>query len=186
MARDRLFLSFPLAEGPASGGLKVWSRDATAEDQGVLPGREAHKKTRFQQNGLIPNEALRWNRSGTPCIRDGGLSGLIEASVAMHGFFLYTVLSFSGSSVALGPGEESSSLSLSLSPKPVVTSSGSVSFPRSSLRSFLVAVFSPAKLSLFLPTPSVRGVFSPSPSLPIVPRDRSSSGRCPPLSFSPR
>lgn len=185
MARDRLFLSFPLAEGPASGGLKVWSRDATAEDQGVLPGREAHKKTRFQQNGLIPNEALRWNRSGTPCIRDGGLSGLIEASVAMHGFFLYTVLSFSGSSVALGPGEESSSLSLSLSPLArgyffwlcLVPSLFASLFPRRGFFSCQTVPLSPYTIRpRCILSVSVAPYRSPG----------SSSGRCPPLSFSPR
>lgn len=48
-------------------------------------------------------------RSEHPVFRGDGLSGSIEASVAMHGFFLYAVF-FNGSLAALGPVEDSLSL----------------------------------------------------------------------------
>lgn len=53
-------------------------------------------------------------RDEHPVFKGDGLSGSIEASVAMHGFFLYAVF-FNGSLAALGAEEDPLSFSLSLS-----------------------------------------------------------------------
>lgn len=66
---------------------------------------------RLQHNELLSKPALRGEH---PVFRGDGLSGSIEASVAMHGVFLYAVF-FNGFLAALGPGEAlSRSFSLSL------------------------------------------------------------------------
>lgn len=65
---------------------------------------------RLQHNELLSKPALRGEH---PVFRGDGLSGSIEASVAMHGVFLYAVF-FNGFLAALGPGEAlSRSFSLS-------------------------------------------------------------------------
>lgn len=51
-------------------------------------------------------------RDDHPVFKGDGLSGSIEASVAMHGFFLYAVF-FNGSLAALGAKQDPLSLSLS-------------------------------------------------------------------------
>lgn len=65
----------------------------------------------LQHDELLSKPALRGEH---PVFRGDGLSGSIEASVAMHGFFLYAVF-FNGSLAALSPGEASCSLSIYLS-----------------------------------------------------------------------
>lgn len=60
----------------------------------------------LRHNKLFSKPALRGEH---PVFRGDGLSGSIEASVAMHGFFLYAVF-FNGSLAALGAEEDSLSL----------------------------------------------------------------------------
>lgn len=64
----------------------------------------------LEHNQLPSKSALRREH---PVFRGDGLSGSIEASVAMHGVFLYAVF-FNSFLAALGPGEGSLALSLFL------------------------------------------------------------------------
>lgn len=86
----------------------VLCRENHAGHIGVF--RHAVFGLRLQHNELLSKPALRGEH---PVFRGDGLSGSIEASVAMHGVFLYAVF-FNGFLAALGPGEAlSRSFSLS-------------------------------------------------------------------------
>lgn len=86
----------------------VLCRENHAGHIGVF--RHAVFGLRLQHNELLSKPALRGEH---PVFKGDGLSGSIEASVAMHGVFLYAVF-FNGFLAALGPGEAlSRSFSLS-------------------------------------------------------------------------
>lgn len=120
-------------------------------------------------NELLSKPALRGKH---PVFRGDGLSGSIEASVAMHGVFLYAVF-FNGFLAALGPGE--GSLSLFLSPL------------QSLFISSLVLSGEPPR---FFPSSSPFLRASISIALALLAASSSAclllQHRCPLLSFSPR
>lgn len=107
-------------------------------------------------NEPLSKPALRGKH---PVFRGDGLSSSIEASVAMHGVFLYTVF-FNGFLAALG---QEKALSLSLSPSSFPPRNLSLSLPSSSLAN--LRAFFPPRL-LFSARPS-RSLLLSSPPLPL-------------------
>jgi hypothetical protein len=134
----------------------------------------------LRHNELLSKPALRGEH---PVFRGDGLSGSIEASVAMHSVFLYAVF-FNGFLAALGPGEGSLFLSHSL-----------FLFLSSSLRNLPLSPpsSSPGKPPRFFPSSRESSPFlRASTSIALALLAASSFAcllprhRCPLLSFSPR
>lgn len=129
----------------------------------------------LRHNELLSKPALR---SGHPVFRGDGFSGSIEASVAMHGVFLYAVF-FNG--FLAGPEEGSFTPSLSFSPLPFAISL--YLLPRPLLANLRAFFPSSRESSPFLraSTSIALALLAVSSSVCLLPRHR-----YPLFSFSPR